>query len=111
MRPKQLKAKDLRAFAVVPIRALKDPRVTPATFQVLAGFCSYADHMGRTFVSMARVGQDVGLGKTGVAYHVPSYAKPVTWFTASRSFAINAAHPIASYMIHRSNLRKQSGQG
>jgi len=75
MRPAQLKPKDLRAFAVVPIRALKDPRVTPATFQVLAGFCSYADHMGRTFVSMARVGQDVGLGKTGVAYHVTKLRK------------------------------------
>jgi len=84
MRPKQLKAKDLRAFAIVPIRALKDPRITPSTFRVLAAFCSYADHMGRTFVSQARVGQDVGIGKTGVAYHVTKlrkagymvYAKP-----------------------------------
>mgnify|MGYP003646768361 FL=1 len=69
MRPKQLKAKDLRAFAVIPIRAIKDPRVTPATLRVLVAFCSYADTMGRTFVSLARIGQDIGLGKTGVSYH------------------------------------------
>ena len=25
--------------------------------------------MGRTFVSLARIGQDIGLGKTGVSYH------------------------------------------
>jgi hypothetical protein len=70
MRPKQLKAKDLRAFAIVPIRALKDPRITPATFRVLAAFCSYADHMGRTFVSQTRIGQDVGLSQSGVSWHV-----------------------------------------
>ena len=69
MRPKQLKAKDLRAFAVVPIRAIKDPRITPSTLRVLVAFCSYADTMGRTFVSLARIGQDIGLGKTGVSYH------------------------------------------
>ena len=46
MRPKQLKAKDLRAFAVIPIRAIKDPRISPATLRVLVAFCSYADAMG-----------------------------------------------------------------
>ena len=70
MRPKQLKAKDLRAFAVVPIRALKDPRFTPSAFRVLAAFCSYADHMGRTFVSQTRIGQDIGLSQSGVSWHV-----------------------------------------
>lgn len=69
MRPKQLRAKDLRAFAIVPIRAIKDPRITPSTLRVLVAFCSYADTMGRTFVSLARIGQDIGLGKTGVSYH------------------------------------------
>ena len=70
MRPKQLKAKDLRAFAVVPIRALKDARITPKTLRVLVAFCSYADHMGRTFVSQTRIGQDIGLSQSGVSWHV-----------------------------------------
>ena len=75
MRPEQLKAKDLRAFAVVPIRALKDARITPSTFLVLAAFCSYADQMGRTFVSHLRIGQDIGITKSGVAYHVRKLRK------------------------------------
>ena len=75
MRPKQLKAKDLRAFAVVPIRAIKDPRVTPATLRVLVAYCSYADAMGRTFVSQPRIGQDIGMGKTGVSYHAVKLRK------------------------------------
>jgi DNA-binding transcriptional ArsR family regulator len=85
MRPKQLKAKDLRAFAVVPIRALKDARITPKMLRVLVAFCSYADHMGRTFVSMERVGQDIGSSRTAVSNHVSKlkklgyivYAKPL----------------------------------
>ena len=75
MRPKQLKAKDLRAFAVIPIRAIKDPRISPATLRVLVAFCSYADAMGRTFVSQARIGQDIGLGSTGVSYHAVKLRK------------------------------------
>lgn len=75
MRPEQLKAKDLRAFAVVPIRALKDPRITPSTFLVLAAFCSYADQMGRTFVSQARIGQDIGIGRRAVSYHAVKLRK------------------------------------
>jgi hypothetical protein len=85
MRPKQLKAKDLRAFAVVPIRAIKDARMTAKTLRVLIAFCSYADHMGRTFVSQERIGQDIGSKRTAVGYHVKRlrdfgymvYAKPL----------------------------------
>ena len=75
MRPKQLKAKDLRAWAVVPIRAIKDPRMTPATLRVLVAYCSYADAMGRTFVSQPRIGQDIGMGKSGVSYHAVKLRK------------------------------------
>ncbi len=75
MRPKQLRAKDLRAWAVVPIRAIKDPRITPATLRVLVAYCSYADAMGRTFVSQPRIGQDIGMGKSGVSYHAVKLRK------------------------------------
>ena len=85
MRPKQLKAKDLRAFAVVPIRAIKDARMTPKTLRVLIAYCSYCDHMGRTFVSQERVGQDIGSSRSAVSNHVRKlrdygymvYAKPL----------------------------------
>ena len=91
MRPKQLRAKDLRAFAVVPIRAIKDPRITPKTLRVLIAFCSYCDHIGRTFVSNERVGQDIGSKRTAVGYHVRKlrdygymvYSKPM--FRGQRS--------------------------
>jgi len=91
MRPKQLRSKDLRAFAVVPIRAIKDPRITPKTLRVLIAFCSYCDHIGRTFVSNERVGQDIGSKRTAVGYHVRKlrdygymvYSKPM--FKGQRS--------------------------
>ena len=85
MRPQQLKTKDLRAFAVVPIRAIKDARITPKTLRVLIAFCSYCDHMGRTFVSQERIGQDIGSSRSAVSNHVKKlrdfgymvYAKPL----------------------------------
>ena len=84
MRPKQLRSKDLRAFAIVPIRAIKDPRITPKTLRVLIAFCSYCDSIGRTFVSNERIGQDIGSKRTAIGYHVRKlrdygymvYAKP-----------------------------------
>ena len=85
MRPQQLKTKDLRAFAVVPIRAIKDARMTPKNLRVLIAFCSYCDHMGRTFVSQERIGQDIGSSRSAVSNHVKKlrdfgymvYAKPL----------------------------------
>lgn len=62
-------------FAVLPVRAIKDPRLTAKNLRVLAAFCSYADHMGRTFVSLQRVGDDLGLGRRGVHYHVTKLRK------------------------------------
>ena len=75
MRPKQLKAKDLRAFTIVPIRALGDPRVSASTFRVLAAYCSYADRIGRTFVSQGRLSETLGIGKSGVSYHAVKLRK------------------------------------
>lgn len=79
--PTIAKPKDLRLFAVIPIRALRDPRLKPQTFRVLAAFCSYADRTGRTWVSLERVGNDIGLSRTGVSNQVKrlreyGYLKP-----------------------------------
>jgi len=49
--------------------------MTPATLRVLVAYCSYADAMGRTFVSQPRIGQDIGMGKTGVSYHAVKLRK------------------------------------
>lgn len=75
MRPKQLKAKDLRAFTIVPIRALGDPRVSASTFRVLAAYCSYADRIGRTFVSQGRLSETLGCSKSGISYHAVKLRK------------------------------------
>jgi hypothetical protein len=75
LRPKQLKAKDLRAFTIVPIRALGDPRVSASTFRVLAAYCSYADRIGRTFVSQGRLSETLGCSKSGVSYHAVKLRK------------------------------------
>jgi hypothetical protein len=60
MKPAVIKPKDLRNFSIVPIRAIKDPRITPSMLKVLVAFCSYADRTGRTFVSLERIGDDLG---------------------------------------------------
>jgi len=70
MKPVELRAKDLRQFAILPIRAIKDPRIRGQTLRVLAAYCSYCDFMGRTFVSQLRIAQDVGMTRSGVSNHV-----------------------------------------
>mgnify|MGYP003639389455 FL=1 len=63
MKPVIIKPKDLRNFSIVPIRAIKDPRVTATMLKVLVAFCSYADRTGRTFVSLERIGDDIGTNR------------------------------------------------
>jgi hypothetical protein len=75
MKPAIIKPKDLRNFSIVPIRAIKDPRMTASALRVLVAFCSYADRTGRTFVSLQRVGDDLGIAAPSVSYHVRSLKK------------------------------------
>jgi len=59
--------------------------MTPKNLRVLIAFCSYCDHMGRTFVSQERIGQDIGSSRSAVSNHVKKlrdfgymvYAKPL----------------------------------
>jgi hypothetical protein len=73
MKPAIIKPKDLRNFSIVPIRAIKDPRMTASALRVLVAFCSYADRTGRTFVSLQRVGDDLGIA---AAKRKLSHSKP-----------------------------------
>ena len=75
MKPAIIKPKDLRNFSIVPIRAIKDPRVTPTMMRVLVAFCSYADRTGRTFVSLERVGDDLGTTDSAVSKQVTKLKK------------------------------------
>jgi hypothetical protein len=54
---------------------LGDPRVSASTFRVLAAYCSYADRIGRTFVSQGRLSETLGIGKSGVSYHAVKLRK------------------------------------
>tara|TARA_R110000787_G_C13333478_1_gene437578 strand:- start:200 stop:811 length:612 start_codon:yes stop_codon:yes gene_type:complete len=75
MKPVIIKPKDLRNFSIVPIRAIKDPRVTATMLKVLVAFCSYADRTGRTFVSLERIGDDIGTSQSAVSKQVTKLKK------------------------------------
>jgi biotin operon repressor len=75
MKPAIIKPKDLRNFSIVPIRAIKDPRVTASMLKVLVAFCSYADRTGRTFVSLERIGDDIGTSQSAVSKQVTKLKK------------------------------------
>ena len=75
MKPAVIKPKDLRNFSIVPIRAIKDPRITPSMLRILVAFCSYADRTGRTFVSLERIGDDIGTSQSAVSKQVTKLKK------------------------------------
>jgi biotin operon repressor len=59
-----LRAKDLRKYAILPVRAVQDPEINrTAALAVLAVICSYTDELGRTFVSQARIASDLGISR------------------------------------------------
>jgi hypothetical protein len=52
---------DQRQFAVVPIRAATDRRLTPMQLRCLIVFCSYANRAGITWVSLKKVGEHLSV--------------------------------------------------
>jgi len=53
---------DQRQFAVVPIRAIADRKLTPMELRTLLVFCSYANRAGVTWVSLKKVGEHLSIG-------------------------------------------------
>ena len=64
MKFETLRAKDLRRYSILPIKAVQDPDINrTAALAVLAVICSYTDELGRTFVSQARIASDLGISR------------------------------------------------
>jgi hypothetical protein len=60
---------DKRSFCVIPWRAVIDKRMTPHQLKTLAAIASYCNKAGITWVSLQRVGQDLGVTKQAVSKH------------------------------------------
>lgn len=58
-----------RSFCVIPWRAIADKRLTPHQLKTLAAIASFCNKAGITWVSLQRVGQDLGVTKQAVSKH------------------------------------------
>ncbi len=57
---------DQRRLAVLPIRAGKDQRLHGSTLRTLIVLCSYCNRAGLTWVSQAKLGEDLGVTRQAV---------------------------------------------
>lgn len=57
---------DQRKLAILPIRAGADRRLHEGTLRCLIVLCSYCNRAGLTWVSQARLGQDLGISRQAV---------------------------------------------
>lgn len=56
------KPPDQRKFAVIPIRAIADRRLTGMEMRVLLAFCSYCNRGGLTWVGLQTIANHLGVG-------------------------------------------------
>tara|TARA_R110000744_G_scaffold102205_3_gene196642 strand:+ start:5773 stop:6462 length:690 start_codon:yes stop_codon:yes gene_type:complete len=63
---KQTKAPDQRKFSVVPLDAVNRPGITFASLKVLIVLSSYCNKAGSSYVSLDRIGQDLGISRQAV---------------------------------------------
>lgn len=61
------KAHDARTFAIIPVQALTDGRISHLEFRILAGYCSYMDQNKITFVGQKRIAADIGVDQSTVS--------------------------------------------
>ena len=57
---------DQRKFCVVPLRAVIDKRLTYASLRALCLLASYCNKAGFTYVSLARMGNDLGINQSSI---------------------------------------------
>jgi len=57
---------DQRKFCVVPLRAVIDKRLTYASLRALCLLASYCNKAGFTYVSLARLGNDLGINQSSI---------------------------------------------
>ena len=72
--PKQARVKQQppsrRMYAVVPIRALEDRRLSDGAVRTLAKVCSWANKAGITWVTQQRIAEESGIRRQAVNKHV-----------------------------------------
>ena len=61
---------DQRTYAVVPLRALRDKRLTSGDIRVLGIMASYANRAGLTWVGQKRMGQDLEVSQQAISKHI-----------------------------------------
>lgn len=61
---------DQRTYAVVPLRALRDKRLTSGDIRVLGIMASYANRAGLTWVGQKRMGEDLQVSQQAISKHV-----------------------------------------
>jgi len=61
---------DQRKVSVIPIRALRDKRLSDACVRVLAILCSYTNRAGLTWVSQNRLSKDMGVTQQAISKQI-----------------------------------------
>ena len=71
-KPKIIKAayQDRRKFCVIPYEAVRDWKLPGNSLRYLAAFAAYANPAGLTWVSLKRVGEDLGVSHVTVHRHL-----------------------------------------
>jgi biotin operon repressor len=72
VKPKIIKAayQDKRKFCVIPYEAVRDWKLPGNSLRYLAAFAAYANPAGLTWVSLKRVGEDLGVSHVTVHRHL-----------------------------------------
>jgi biotin operon repressor len=85
---------DQRKFVVMPIKALTDKRLTDNQVRIFGVLCSYANRAGLTWVSQARIGQDLGISQQAVAKQIKALVKHGFIEVTSKGFRGERANTI-----------------
>lgn len=87
--PKIVKAphQDRRKFCVIPWEAVQDKHLPGNSLRYLAAFAAYANPAGITWVSLKRVGQDLGVSHVTVHRHLTKIKARGYMEDLSNSFA------------------------
>ena len=87
--PKIVKAphQDRRKFCVIPWEAVQDKQLPGNSLRYLAAFAAYANPAGITWVSLKRVGQDLGVSHVTVHRHLTKIKARGYMEDLSNSFA------------------------
>jgi biotin operon repressor len=72
---KKTKAPDQRHFSVIPLNIVKLPGITLGSLKVLIVLSSYCNKAGSSYVSLDRIGQDLGISRQAVGQQIKRLIK------------------------------------